>query len=112
MSKTIKDQEEIANHQLNFNKHEKENHNTPEDYSRFIRRNEILLEAPNAPVTDTLYHWVHHSCSMWMQGPIVTPKTPVKMNKLDFSKFAQGCIVCSKKGTNIGACVKCCKTDC
>jgi len=42
-----------------------------------------------------------------MKEPVVTPKTPVKMNKMDFSKFNQGCVICGKKGYSIGACVKC-----
>lgn len=72
----------------------------------------MQLEARTTPVTDTLYHWVHHSCSMWMQGPVVTPKRPVIMNKMDFTKFNQGCVICGKKGCAVGACVKCQKQDC
>jgi hypothetical protein len=40
---------------------------------------------------------------------MVTPKTPVKMNKLDFSKFLVGCVICGQKGINVGASVKCFK---
>jgi hypothetical protein len=42
----------------------------------------------------------------------VTPKTPVKMNKLDFSKFNVGCVICGKKGIDVGAVVKCHKQGC
>lgn len=95
--------------ELNFNKHEKQNHCIPEDYCHFLQKNEIKLEDKNCPVTDSLYHWVHHSCSLWMPGPQVTPRTPVKMNKLDYSKFYIGCVICCKKGPNIGAVIKCTK---
>lgn len=105
----MKEQEE---YELNFNEHERNNHCIPEDYSHFVQRNEYRLELPDTPVTDSLYHWVHHSCSMWTQGPQITPKTPVKMNRLDFQKFSIGCIICGKKGVNIGAAVKCFKQDC
>jgi hypothetical protein len=104
----IQKQEEIK---LNFNKHEIMNHKIPEDYSNFIKRNELLLEE-EASNTDTLYHWVHHSCAMWMKEPIVTPKTSVNMKKLDFNRFQQGCFICCKKGTSTGACVKCNKHEC
>ena len=57
--------EEQEKYELNFNKHEKKNHCIPEDYSHFIQRNEYRLELLETPVTDSLYHWVHHSCSMW-----------------------------------------------
>lgn len=43
---------------------------------------------------------------------MVTPKTPVKMNRMDFSKFDKGCVICGKKGISVGACVKCNKADC
>ena len=79
----IKRQEEIK---LNFNKHEIMNHKIPEDYSNFIKRNETLLEEESHN-TDTLYHWVHHSCAMWMKEPVVTPKTSVNMRRLDFNRF-------------------------
>ena len=75
-------------------------------------RNQAALEAEDAPVTDTLYHWVHHSCAMWLRDPQVTPKTPVKLNKMDFSKFFKTCILCGKKGLEAGACAKCNKSDC
>lgn len=107
--KIMKQQEEF---ELNFNDHERNNHSIPEDYSHFIQRNETKLEMLETPITDTLYHWVHHSCSMWTQGPQITPKTPVKMNRLDFHKFSIGCIICGKKGVNVGAAVKCFKQDC
>jgi hypothetical protein len=98
--------------ELNFNKHEKQNHCIPEDYCHFLQKNEIKLEDKLCPITDSLYHWVHHSCSLWMPGPQVTPRTPVKMNKLDYSKFFTGCVICCKKGPNIGAVIKCTKQDC
>lgn len=60
--KIMKEQEEF---ELNFNDHERNNHCIPEDYSHFIQRNETKLELPETPITDSLYHWVHHSCSMW-----------------------------------------------
>lgn len=34
------------------------------------------------------------------------------MNKMDFSKFTFGCVICGKKGCQVGACVKCQKQDC
>lgn len=97
---------------FNLNKHEIANHNIPEDYSKFLRRNEAMLEARDTPCTDTLYHWVHHSCSMWMPGPQVTPRTPVKMTRLDYSKFNIGCVICGKKGIQTGAVIKCYRHDC
>lgn len=106
--KIIKYQEEL---ELIFNKHEIQNHRIPEDYGNFIKRNEHLLEEVS-PQTDTLYHWVHHSCAMWMKEPVVTPRTSVNMKKLDFSRFDQGCFICCKKGPNVGACVKCFKQEC
>jgi len=81
--RVIQKQEDL---ELNFNKHELKNHRIPEDYSNFIKRNTHMLEI-EAPPTDTLYHWVHHSCAMWMKEPIVTPKTSVNMRKLDFNRF-------------------------
>ena len=107
--KIIKEQEEF---EFNFSKHEQKNHNIPEDYSNFIKRNEAKLELKASPSTDTLYHWVHHSCAMWMKEPVVTPKTPVKMNKMDYSRFFKTCIICGQKGYDNGACVKCMKQDC
>jgi hypothetical protein len=49
---------------------------------------------------------------MWTQGPQVTPKTPVRMNRLDFQKFGIGCVICGQKGPNVGAAVKCYKAEC
>ena len=109
VSRILKQQDE---YELNYNRHEKQNHGIPEDYSHFIQRNEMKIEGRDAPVTDTLYHWVHHSCSLWMPGPVVTPKTPVKMNKMDYARFTYGCVICGKRGINVGACVKCYKADC
>mmetsp|Transcript_12803 Transcript_12803/g.19822 ORF Transcript_12803/g.19822 Transcript_12803/m.19822 type:complete len:249 (+) Transcript_12803:2743-3489(+) len=106
-SQNLAEQEKF---ELNFTAREKKDHNTPEDYNRFFKRNEEAIEK-KAP-TDTLYNWAHLSCSMWMAGPEVTPKTPVKMNKMDYSKFNIGCVICGKKGVNMGAAVKCCKSEC
>lgn len=109
-NEAFKYQEELA---LNFNEHEKKNHLIPEDYSHFVRRNEPILEAKETPETDSLYKWVHHSCAMWMPGPVVTPRTPVqKLNKIDFSKFNAGCVICGKKGIDVGAVIKCYKSEC
>jgi hypothetical protein len=105
----LKKQEEF---EFLFNKIEQQNQNIPEDYANFIKRNESKLELKSTPVTDTLYHWVHHSCALWMKEPVVTPKTPVKMNKLDFTRFGKTCILCGHKGYDYGACVKCLKVDC
>ena len=62
-----------------------------------------MLESKDVPVTDTLYMWVHHSCAMWMPGPTVTPKTPVRMIRLDYQKFNIGCVICGQKGIEVGA---------
>ena len=109
VSNTLKQQDMV---ELNFNKHEKQNHCTPEDYSHFIRRNEQMLESKDVPVTDTLYLWVHHSCAMWMPGPTVTPRTPVRMARLDYQKFNIGCVICGQKGIEVGAALKCFKPEC
>ena len=109
LSTEMKNMEVQESIELNFTSMEKKNQ-IPEDYSHFIRRNEQVLES--APETSTLYHWVHHSCSMWMPGPVVTPKTPVKMNKMDFSRFSVGCVICGKVGISAGATAKCAKADC
>ena len=39
----------------------------------------------------------------WIPGPIVTPKTPVRLNKIDHKRFQLQCIICGLK--NEGACV-------
>ena len=54
----------------------------PEDYTFFLQRNEQRLESNETVPTDTLYEWVHLSCAMWIPGPTVTPKTPVRMSKI------------------------------
>ena len=77
----------------------------PGDYSFFIQRNEQRLESPDAIPTETLYEWVHLSCAIWMPGPSVTPKTPVRMSKLDTRRFNLQCIICGKK--KAGACITC-----
>lgn len=61
----------------------------PDDYSFFLQRNEIELEtAVNSfCFVPTQYEWVHHSCATWIPGPIVTPKTPVRLNKIDEKRF-------------------------
>ena len=51
----------------------------PEDYTFFLQRNEQKLESIEVVNTETLYEWVHLSCAMWIPGPNVTPKTPVRM---------------------------------
>jgi len=55
----------------------------PEDYIFFLQRNEKVLESGLVQPTETLYEWVHLSCALWTPGPIVTPKTPVRMSKID-----------------------------
>lgn len=55
--------------------------------------------------TETLYEWVHLSCAMWTPGPIVTPKTPVRLYKIDVKRFNLQCIICGQK--NNGSCVQC-----
>ena len=42
---------------------------------------------------------------MWIPGPNVTPKTPVRMSKIDVKRFHLQCIICGKK--NAGACEQC-----
>lgn len=54
------------------------------------------------PPTETLYEWVHLSCSVWIPGPTVTPKTPVRLNKIDHKRFGLHCIIC---GIKEGACI-------
>jgi hypothetical protein len=70
--------------QLNYTKNEKRNHQIPDDYRDFLQRNDSILASKDTPITDSLYYWVHHSCALFTNGPHVTPKTPVKMGKLDF----------------------------
>ena len=77
-----------------------------------MKRNEQMLESKGATITDTLYMWVHHSCAMWMPGPTVTPKTPVRMIRLDYQKFNIGCVICGQKGIEVGAVIKCFKPEC
>jgi len=77
----------------------------PEDYTFFLQRNEQRLECQETEPTESLYEWVHLSCAMWIPGPSVTPKTPVRMSKIDIKRFKMQCIICGKK--NNGACVEC-----
>ena len=60
----------------------------PEDYTFFLQRNEQKLEGADVVPTETLYEWVHLSCAMWIPGPNVTPKTPVRMSKIDMKRFS------------------------
>ena len=59
----------------------------PEDYTFFLQRNEQRLEQADVVPTETLYEWGHLSCAMWIPGPSVTPKTPVRMSKIDLKRF-------------------------
>jgi len=76
----------------------------PDDYSFFLSRNETILEnATNSKTfVPTQYKWVHLSCATWIPGPIVTPKTAVRLNKMDEKRFTLQCIICFKKD---GACM-------
>ena len=60
--------------------------------------------------SETLYEWVHLSCAMWIPGPIVTPKTPVRLSKLDCKRFQMQCIICGLR--NEGACCSCQHAQC
>lgn len=82
----------------------------PEDYTFFLQRNAQRLEKSAIPSTETLYEWVHLSCAMWIPGPIVTPKTPVRMSKIDTKRFSLQCIICGRK--NSGACIQCQYSKC
>ena len=77
-----------------------------------MQRNEAILQSKDTPETDTLYHWVHHSCAMWTSGTQVTPNTPVKMDNIPFKEFEEGCVICARKGFEVGATVKCYKPGC
>ena len=79
-------EEEIQHLELHFDIHEKESQ-LPEDYSFFLQRNENKIESEFTPFVPTLYQWVHLSCSSWIPGLLVTPKTPVRLNKLDDKRF-------------------------
>jgi hypothetical protein len=68
------------------------------------------LESPYVPKTETLYEWVHLSCSTWIPGPLVTPKTPVRLHKLEDKRFTLQCIICLKKEG--GACMQCMAPRC
>lgn len=81
----------------------------PEDYTFFLQRNSARLEKTAIPNTETLYEWVHLSCAMWIPGPIVTPKTPVRMSKIDTKRFSLQCIICGRK---TGACIQCQYSKC
>lgn len=75
--------------ELNFLPSEKEG--IPDDYSFFVQRNETNLEAVTSGIDScfvpTQYEWVHLSCATWIPGPITTPKTTVRLNKLDEKRF-------------------------
>ena len=60
---------------------------SPEDYDFFLQRNQKVFESDVVSPTETLYEWVHLSCAMWIPGPIVTPKTPVRLNKIEYKRF-------------------------
>ena len=77
-------------------------HEIPEDYTFFLQRNEPILEEAVPMVT--LYRYVHLSCAMWIPGPVIKPKAPVKLGKLDPARFSLRCIICGKKE---GACIQC-----
>lgn len=83
----------------------------PDDYSFFLSRNETILEnATNSKTfVPTQYKWVHLSCATWIPGPIVTPKTAVRLNKMDEKRFTLQCIICFKKD---GACMQCQSSRC
>jgi len=49
---------------------------------------------------------------MWNPALQVTPKTPVKINKVDYSKFHQPCQICGRNGLEVGVCIKCHKMEC
>ena len=82
----------------------------PEDYTFFLQRNAQRLDKSGIPNTETLYEWVHLSCALWIPGPVVTPKTPVRMNKIDTKRFGLQCIICGRK--NCGACMQCQYSKC
>lgn len=46
---------------------------------------------------------------MWIPGPSVTPKTPVRMSKIDVKRFDLQCIICGKRN---GACIQCQHSRC
>ncbi|MFS8159784.1 MAG: hypothetical protein ACMG6E_06160, partial [Candidatus Roizmanbacteria bacterium] len=95
---------EAANEmELYFDKNEKENQ-IPDDYNYFLQKNESRLESPFHSNTQTLYEWIHICCSSWIPGPLVTPKTPVRLNKFDDKRFSLQCIICLKRD---GACMQC-----
>ena len=89
--------------QLKFLQSEKVNE-FPDDFSFFLQRNELEIESAlnSQCFVPTQYEWVHLSCATWIPGPIVTPKTPVKLNKIDEKRFQLQCIICLKKE---GACM-------
>jgi hypothetical protein len=74
---------------LNFLPSEKDG--IPDDYSFFLQRNEAVLEAatsgPDPCFIPTQYEWVHLSCATWIPGPTITPKTTVRLNKIDEKRF-------------------------
>lgn len=82
-----RNQDRAAEVELFFDKNEKETQ-IPEDYNYFLQKNETRLESPYHANTQTLYEWIHICCSSWIPGPLVTPKTPVRLNKFDDKRFS------------------------
>lgn len=101
----ILNENSAENVELLFEKNEKENQ-IPEDYNFFLQKNEARLESQyqSQAHTQTLYQWIHISCASWVPGPVVTPKTPVRLNKIEEKRFNMQCIICLKKD---GACMQC-----
>jgi hypothetical protein len=81
--------EKLQSVELNFLPSEKEG--IPEDYSYFLQRNESTLETATSGkelcFVPTQYEWVHISCATWIPGPTITPKTTVRLNKIDEKRF-------------------------
>ena len=57
----------------------------------------------------TLYRYVHLSCAMWIPGIVIKPKNPIRVSKIDPTRFALNCIICGKKE---GACMQCQHSRC
>jgi PHD-like zinc-binding domain len=99
--------QKISGIELGFLANERETQ-IPDDYSFFLQRNEAAIESACAAselcFVPTQYEWIHLSCATWLPGPLVTPKTPVRLNKIDEKRFSLQCIICLKKE---GACMQC-----
>lgn len=100
---------EDINMDLQFDPQDKELQ-IPEDYQAFIQKNSGRLESQYSYQTNTLYEWVHQSCAQWIHEISVTPRTPVKLSKLDQKRFTLQCFICLKKDD--GACVQCTYSRC